>query len=41
MAYYEQLDQRVRQALTTQDGRREQNMFGGLAFILHNNMSVG
>ncbi len=41
MAYDEQLAQRVRQALTSQDGIREQKMFGGLAFMLHGNMSVG
>ena len=41
MAYDEPLAERVRQALTSQNGIREQKMFGGLAFMLHGNMSVG
>ena len=41
MAYDEQLAQRVRQALSSQDGIIEKKMFGGLAFMLHGNMSVG
>ena len=41
MAYDEHLAERVRQALADQDGVREQKMFGGLAFMLHGNMSVG
>jgi TfoX/Sxy family transcriptional regulator of competence genes len=41
MAYDEQLAQRVRQELTTRDGIKEQKMFGGMAFMLHGNMSVG
>lgn len=41
IAYDEQLAQCVRQVLTTQDGIREQKMFGGLAFMLHGNTSVG
>ena len=41
MAYDEQLADRVRQTLTKQDGFRERKMFGGLAFMLHGNMSVG
>jgi TfoX/Sxy family transcriptional regulator of competence genes len=41
VAYDEQLAQRVRQALSRQDGIIEKKMFGGLAFMLHGNMSVG
>lgn len=41
MAYDEKLAQRVRQALSGQDGVIEKKMFGGLAFMLHGNMSVG
>jgi hypothetical protein len=41
MAYDEKLAQRVRQALSGQDGIVEKKMFGGLAFMLHGNMSVG
>lgn len=41
MAYDEQLAQRVRQTLNSQDGIVEKKMFGGLAFMLHGNMSVG
>jgi TfoX/Sxy family transcriptional regulator of competence genes len=41
MAYDELLAQRVRQALQNQDGIMERKMFGGLAFMLHGNMSVG
>ena len=41
MAYDENLAQRVRQALSGQDGVIEKKMFGGLAFMLHGNMSVG
>ncbi len=41
MAYDEQLAERVRQVLGNQDGIRERKMFGGLAFMLHGNMSVG
>ena len=41
MIYDEQLAQRVRQELTTRDGIKEQKMFGGMAFMLHGNMSVG
>ena len=41
MAYDEQLAERVRQTLTKQDGIRERKMFGGLAFMLHGNMSIG
>jgi TfoX/Sxy family transcriptional regulator of competence genes len=41
VAYDEQLAQRVRQALGSQDGIIEKKMFGGLSFMLHGNMSVG
>ncbi len=41
MAYDEQLAERVRQVLGNLDGIRERKMFGGLAFMLHGNMSVG
>ncbi len=41
MAYDDQLAERVRQALADQDGIRELKMFGGLAFMLHGNMSIG
>ena len=41
MAYDEELAERVRQALGGQDGVVEKKMFGGLAFMLHGNMSVG
>lgn len=41
MAYDEQLAERVRQALNVRDGVTEKKMFGGLAFMLHGNMSVG
>jgi TfoX/Sxy family transcriptional regulator of competence genes len=41
MAYDEKLAQRVRQALSGQDGVIEKKMFGGLPFMLHGNTSVG
>ena len=41
MVYDEQLAERVRHVLNNQDGIRERKMFGGLAFMLHGNMSVG
>ena len=41
MAYDEKLAERVRRVLTGQDGVVEKQMFGGLAFMLHGNMSVG
>jgi TfoX/Sxy family transcriptional regulator of competence genes len=41
MAVDEQLAERVRGALGGVDGLEEKRMFGGLAFLLHGNMSVG
>jgi TfoX/Sxy family transcriptional regulator of competence genes len=41
MAVDEQLAERVRGALGGVDGLVEKRMFGGLAFLLHGNMSVG
>lgn len=41
MPYDELLPQRVRRALQTRDGIMERKMFGGLAFMLHGNMTVG
>ena len=40
MAYDENLAERVRQTLTNKNGVVEKKMFGGLAFMLHGNMSV-
>jgi TfoX/Sxy family transcriptional regulator of competence genes len=41
MAYDEGLAQRVREALDERDDVTERKMFGGLAFLLGGNMSVG
>jgi hypothetical protein len=41
VAFDEELARRVRLALSGQDGIVEKKMFGGLAFMLHGNMSVG
>lgn len=41
MAYDELLADRVRLALRKQDGCTEQQMFGGLGFMIYGNMSVG
>jgi TfoX/Sxy family transcriptional regulator of competence genes len=41
MAYDEALAARVRDRLTPEDGVTEKAMFGGLAFLLDGNMSVG
>jgi hypothetical protein len=41
MAYDEGLAQRVREHLETRDDVSEKRMFGGLAFLLAGNMSVG
>ena len=41
MAYDEQLAERVERALSTQPGMVSRKMFGGLAFMLNGNMSVG
>lgn len=41
MAYDEGLAQRVRELLDARPGLVEKKMFGGLAFLLRGNMSVG
>lgn len=41
MAYDEQLAARVREQLAGKRGLVERKMFGGLAFLLNGNMSVG
>jgi hypothetical protein len=41
MAYDEDLANRVREQLADESGITEKKMFGGLAFMLHGNMSVG
>src|SRR5919198_5711366 len=41
MAFNEQLADRVRQQLGHRAGLAEKKMFGGLAFLIHGNMSVG
>lgn len=41
MAYDEGLSQRVREILIDQPGVIEKKMFGGLAFMINGNMSVG
>jgi hypothetical protein len=40
MAYDEQLAARIRQTLGDQPGLTEQQMFGGLAFLIGGNMAV-
>lgn len=40
MAYDEELAHRLRELLAGEDGLTEKKMFGGLAFLLHGNMSV-
>jgi TfoX/Sxy family transcriptional regulator of competence genes len=40
MAYDEELANRLRELLADEDGITEKRMFGGLAFLLHGNMSV-
>jgi hypothetical protein len=40
MAYDEDLAHRLRELLADEDGMTEKRMFGGLAFLLHGNMSV-
>jgi TfoX/Sxy family transcriptional regulator of competence genes len=40
MAYDEDLAHRLRELLADEDGVTEKKMFGGLAFLLHGNMSV-
>src|SRR5438477_8388260 len=41
MAFNEQLADRVRKQLKGTQGLLEKKMFGGLAFLIHGNMSVG
>ena len=41
MAYDEKLADRVRKQLAKRKGVAEKKMFGGLAFLLNGNMSVG
>ena len=41
MAFDEQLALKVRKQLKGQAGLSEKKMFGGLAFLIHGNMSVG
>jgi TfoX/Sxy family transcriptional regulator of competence genes len=40
VAYDEDLANRLRELLGDEDGISEQKMFGGLAFLIHGNMSV-
>jgi TfoX/Sxy family transcriptional regulator of competence genes len=40
MAYDEDLADRLRELLAGEDGITEKKMFGGLAFLLHGNMTV-
>lgn len=40
MAYDEDLANRVRELLLTEEGVSEKRMFGGLAFLIEGNMSV-
>jgi TfoX/Sxy family transcriptional regulator of competence genes len=40
MAYDEDLANRIRELILTEDGISEQKMFGGLAFLINGNMSV-
>jgi TfoX/Sxy family transcriptional regulator of competence genes len=40
MAYDEDLAHRLRELLADEDAITEKKMFGGLAFLLHGNMSV-
>ncbi len=41
MAYDEGLAERIREVLAERDDIREKRMFGGIAFLLGGNMSVG
>jgi TfoX/Sxy family transcriptional regulator of competence genes len=41
MAYDEDLANRVRELIAAEDGLTEKKMFGGLAFMIDGNMSVG
>ena len=40
MAYDEDLADRIRELLSAEKGVEEKRMFGGLAFLIHGNMSV-
>jgi len=40
MAYDDELAHRLRELLADEQGITEKEMFGGLAFLLHGNMSV-
>ena len=40
MAYDEDLAERIRALIATEDGLTEKKMFGGLAFLINGNMSV-
>lgn len=40
MAYDEDLANRIRELILTEEGVSEQRMFGGLAFLINGNMSV-
>lgn len=40
MAYDEDLANRIREALASEDGVTEKRMFGGLAFLVHGHMAV-
>jgi TfoX/Sxy family transcriptional regulator of competence genes len=40
MAYDEDLGNRIRELIATEEGLTEQRMFGGLAFLINGNMSV-
>lgn len=41
MAYDEDLANRIRELIAVEEGLTEQRMFGGLAFLIGGNMSVG
>jgi TfoX/Sxy family transcriptional regulator of competence genes len=41
MAYDEDLANRIRELIAAEDGLTEKKMFGGLAFLIDGNMSVG
>ena len=41
MAYSEELGHRIRAVLVDQEGVSERKMFGGLCFLIHNNMACG
>jgi TfoX/Sxy family transcriptional regulator of competence genes len=41
MAYDEDLANRVRELIAVEEGLTERKMFGGLAFMINGNMSVG